>query len=72
MVKITFPDYGPFRNKKTQKKLLAVTTKADESAMTDVEGKAAWDALVKKPAGINPLFMEETLFRLKKKSLEQT
>ena len=61
-VKITFPDYSPFRNKKTQKKLLAVATKADDLAMTAIKGKVAWDALVKKPADINPLFMKEILF----------
>ena len=63
-VKLTFPDYGPFRNKKTQKKLLAVATNDDGSATTVDESKAAWDALVKKPDEINPLFIEEILFRL--------
>ena len=32
--------------------------------MTDIEGKEACDALVKKPIDINPLFMEEILSRL--------
>ena len=63
-VKITFPDYSPFQNKKTQKKLLAAATNADELAMTNAKIKAAWTALVKKPAEINPLFMKEILFRL--------
>ena len=63
-VKLTFPDYGPFQNKKTQKKLLAATTKVDGLAMTAIKGTSAWDAFVKKPAEINPLFMEEILFRL--------
>ena len=40
-VKLTFPGYGPFRNKKTQKKLLAAATKADGSAMTAIEGQVA-------------------------------
>ena len=63
-VKLTFPDYGPFQNKKTQKKLLVVATKIDGSAMTAIEGKVAWDAMVKKPDEINPLFIEEIIFRL--------
>ena len=32
--------------------------------MNAIEGQAAWDALVKKSADINPLFMEEIIFRL--------
>ena len=32
--------------------------------MTAIEGQVAWDALVKKPKEINPLFMEEILFQL--------
>ena len=63
-VKLTFPDYGPFRNKKTQKKLLVAATKQDGLAMTAIEGNAAWDILVKKPDEINPLSIEEILFRL--------
>ena len=32
--------------------------------MTTIDGKAAWDTLVKKPDKINPLFIEEILFQL--------
>ena len=63
-VKLTFPDYSPFRNKKTQKKLLKKATNVDGSAMTVLNGQAAWDTLVKKPDKINPLFIKEILFRL--------
>ena len=63
-VKLALPDYGPFQNKKIQKKLLAEATNADRLAMTAINGKAAWDKLVKKPNEISPLFMKEILFRL--------
>ena len=61
-VQLTFLNYAPFCNKKTQKKLLAFATKVDGSAMNAVKCKAAWDTLIKKPADMNPLFMEEILF----------
>ena len=63
-VVLKYPDYAPFRNKATQKKLLAQATKNDGSTMNDIEGQAAWDAFVRKPDDINPLFFEEMLFRL--------
>ena len=53
-----------FFNKATQKKLLAFSTKTDGSDMNAIKGQAAWDALAKRPADINPLFMEEVLFCL--------
>ena len=63
-VKLKYPDYGPFQNKSTQKFLLAEATNDNGSIMTNTEGKAAWDAFVKKPAEIGSLFLEEILFRL--------
>jgi len=63
-VVLKYPNYAPFQNKATQKKLLAQATKADGSIMNDTKGQAAWDAFVKKPDDINPLFFEEILFRL--------
>ena len=56
--------YAPFRNKVTQKKLLTFGTKQDGTTMNEMKGQAAWDALVKKPADINPLFLEEIIFRI--------
>ena len=39
-VKRTWPEYAPFCNKKTQKKLLVSSTKADGSVMNAIKGKA--------------------------------
>ena len=61
-VNLTYLDYGLFRNKATQKLLLCEATNDDGSIMTDAKGKAAWDAFVKKPNEINPLFLDEILF----------
>ena len=58
------PDYGPFRDKATQKLILCEASEDDGSLMADAEGKAAWDAFVKKPAEIGPMFLEEIFFRL--------
>ena len=44
-------------------KLMVMGTKTDGSAMTAIKGQAAWDTLAKKPAKINPPFLEEILFR---------
>ena len=63
-VKLTWGEYTSFHNKETQKKLLTVGTKLDGTDMTTIEGQAAWDALAKKPADTNPLFLEEILFCL--------
>ena len=63
-VKLTWGDYDPFRNKATQKNLLAFNTKHDGTTMNEIEGQAAWDGLVKKPADINPLMLKEILFCL--------
>ena len=63
-VKLTFPDYDPFRNKETQKLLLCEATSNEGSIMTNAKAKTAWDAFVKKPAEIGSLFLEEILFQL--------
>ena len=63
-VKMTYLDYGPFRNKATQKLILCEATNNDGSIMTDAKAKVAWAAFVKKPAEIGPLFLEEILFWL--------
>ena len=63
-VKLIWGEYTPFCNKATQEKLLTFGTKKDGSAMNAIKGQAAWDALAKKPADINPLFLKEILFRL--------
>ena len=56
------PDYGPFRDKATQKLILCKASEDDGSLMPDAEGKVAWDAFVKKPAEIGPMFLEEIFF----------
>ena len=59
------PDYGPFRDKATQKELLKIASHATTNVpMNDADGEAAWQAFVKKPAEIGPLFLLEILFRL--------
>ena len=59
------PDYGPFRDKATQKELLKVASDATTNVpMNDVDGEAAWQAFIKNPAKIGPLFLSEILFRL--------
>ena len=59
------PDYGPFRDKATQKELLKIATNATTNApMNDVGGNAAWQAFVKKPNETGPIFLTEILFRL--------
>ena len=63
-LQLTYGEYGPFRNLATQKKILATSTKADGSMMDTVDGQAAWDRRIRKPAEINPLILEEIIFRL--------
>ena len=55
-------DYGPFRNKVTQKKILAFGTNPDGTAINKTAGQAAWDRLIGKPADINSLMLEEIIF----------
>ena len=57
-------EYTPFCNKATQKKLLEFGTKQDGIAMNIIEGQTEWDTLAKKPADINPLFLEKIIFHL--------
>ena len=58
------PDYGPFRDKATQKELLKIASHADKTPMNNADREAAWKAFVKKPAEIGPLFLTEILFQL--------
>ena len=59
------PDYGPFRDKATQKELLKIASHATTNVpMNDADKETIWQACVKKPAEIGPLFFLEILFRL--------
>ena len=64
-LKLQWGDYGPFCNKVTQNKLLAIGNYPDGTAMNETGGQAAWDNFIEKPADINPLVLEEVIFRLK-------
>ena len=55
-------DYGPFRDKATQKLILCEASEDTGALMPDAEGKAAWDAFVKKPSEIGPMFLSEIFF----------
>ena len=62
-VKLTYPYHQPFRNLETKKKLTAKAMNDNGTVMNLVDGQAAWDAFVKTD-GINPLLLEEVMFRL--------
>ena len=62
-VKLTYPYLLPFRNLATKKKLTAKATNNDGTVMNLVDGQTAWDAFVKTDE-INPLLLEEVMFRL--------
>ena len=61
-IKLKWGDYGPFRNKVVQKKLLVIGTNSNDTAMNKTEGHAAWDKIFGKPADISPLMLNEVIF----------
>ena len=63
-LKLTYGDYGPFRNLATQKKILLTSTDTDGTMMDATAGQAEWDRLVGKLAEINPLILKEIIFQL--------
>ena len=63
-LKLKFGDFAPFRCLATQKQLLQYIQATDGTPFPATAGQKAWDDLIKSPADLNPLLLEEIEFRL--------
>ena len=63
-LKLKFGSFAPFRCLATQKQLSLYIQATDGTPMPQQAGQKAWDNLIKSPADLNPLLLEEIEFRL--------
>ena len=62
--KLKLSSFTPFHCLATQKQLLQYIQATDGTPLSATAGQKAWDDLIKSPADLNPLLLEEIEFRL--------